>query len=278
MDAAIRIALLEDIGPGDVTSLSCIPARTKAKAHLLIKEKGLLAGIAVAERIFFLVDPSLKVKYFLKDGALVKPGMIAFEVSGSAQSILLAERLVLNSMQRMSGIATKTALWTSRLKGTGTRLLDTRKTTPGFRVFEKMAVNIGGGMNHRFGLYDMILIKDNHVDYAGGIAEVLSKAKTWVKKNKPGMKIEIEARNLDDVHEVLETGGAHRIMLDNFSIPETRKAVQLIGKKAETEASGRITLEDLRKVAKTGVNFISCGALTYSYNSLDLSLKAFRDS
>lgn len=267
-------ALKEDIGSGDHTSLSCIPAEAKGKAKLLVKDQGIISGVEISKEVFRLVDADLKTEYLIKDGASVKKGDICFYVEGSSRSILQAERLVLNIMQRMSGIATHTAELNSLLAGTGTKLLDTRKTTPNFRYFEKLAVKHGGGVNHRFGLYDMILIKDNHIDYAGGISQAIKAAKAYLQKNKLEIQIEVEARNLYEVEQILQEGGIQRIMLDNFSPDEMKKAVQLINRQAETEASGGITRETIRTYAETGVDYISVGALTHSLKSLDLSLKA----
>lgn len=272
----ITAALAEDVGDGDHTSLSTIPASAKGKARLLVKENGILAGVEVALQIFRQVDRSLKVDVFMNDGDRIKKGDIVLHVEGKAQSILTAERLVLNCMQRMSGIATATSKLMKLCKGTSTKVIDTRKTTPGFRAFEKWAVKIGGGGNHRFGLYDMILIKDNHVDYAGGIREAIQAAQAYLKKKKKDLKIEVETRNLDEVRQALDTGGIHRIMLDNFSIPELKKAVKLINGRYETEASGGINEGNIGKYAACGVDYISSGALTHTVKSLDLSLKAFR--
>lgn len=272
----IANALAEDVGDGDHTSLSTIPASAKGKARLLVKENGILAGVEVALQIFRQVDRSLKVDVFMHDGDRIKKGDIVLHVEGKAQSILTAERLVLNCMQRMSGIATSTSKLMKLCKGTSTKVIDTRKTTPGFRAFEKWAVKIGGGGNHRFGLYDMILIKDNHVDYAGGIREAIQAAQAYLKKKKKDLKIEVETRNLDEVQQALDTGGIHRIMLDNFSIPELKKAVKLINGRYETEASGGINENNIGKYAACGVDYISSGALTHTVKSLDLSLKAFR--
>lgn len=276
LDEFIANALAEDTGDGDHTSLACIPFSAKGKARLLVKENGVLAGVEVALAIFRKVDKSLNIQAFIEDGAKVKKGDIVLLVEGRAQSILLAERLVLNCMQRMSGIATLTAKLMKLCKGTKTQVLDTRKTTPNFRALEKWAVKIGGGGNHRFGLYDMILIKDNHIDYAGGIRQAIEAANKYLRKKKKDLKIEVETRNLDEVKQVLETGGVHRIMLDNFSIPDLKKAIRLIGGQYETEASGGITEKTIRKYAECGVDFISVGALTHTVNSLDLSLKAFK--
>jgi nicotinate-nucleotide pyrophosphorylase (carboxylating) len=270
----IADALLEDKGEGDFTSLSCIPEKAKGKAHLLVKENGILAGVELALEIFNHIDKTLKITVFIKDGAAVKKGDVAFNVSGNAQSILLAERLVLNCMQRMSGIATTTNRLVQKCKGTKAQVIDTRKTTPNFRGLEKWAVLIGGGANHRIGLYDMILIKDNHIDYAGGIPQAIEAATNFLKLKKKKLKIEIEARSFEDVQTILSIGKVNRIMLDNFTIANIKKAVKLIANKYETEASGGITEETIRDYAKCGVDFISVGALTHSIKSLDLSLKA----
>jgi nicotinate-nucleotide pyrophosphorylase (carboxylating) len=272
----IDTALKEDVGDGDHSSLSSIPSNAVGKAQLLIKDDGIIAGIELAEIIFRRVDPSLKMETFLKDGAKVKKGDVAFIVTGKSQSILTGERLVLNCMQRMSGIATYTNKLNELIKGTAAKLLDTRKTTPNFRIMEKWAVKIGGGVNHRFGLFDMIILKDNHVDYAGGIRKAIEGAKAYLKNNTKNLKIEIETRNLNEVREALETGGIDRIMLDNMSPELMKKAIQLIAGKYDTEASGGITEETITAVAKTGVTYISVGALTHSVKSLDLSLKAIK--
>lgn len=267
-------ALAEDAGDGDHTSLACIPNTAKGKAHLLVKENGILAGVDLAIEIFKTVDKSLKVKVFIKDGSKIKIGDIALTVEGKSQSILLAERLVLNCMQRMSGIATKTDQLVQLCKGSKTKVIDTRKTSPNLRGLEKWAVLLGGGANHRIGLYDMILIKDNHIDYAGGIKQAVEASKKYLKSKNKKLKIEVEARNLNEVKEILSFGGIHRIMLDNFSIADIKKAVKLINGKYETEASGGITEKNIRSYAKCEVDFISVGALTHHIKSLDLSLKA----
>jgi nicotinate-nucleotide pyrophosphorylase (carboxylating) len=267
-------ALKEDVGDGDHTSLSTIPADTVGKAKLLVKDEGILAGVELAVEIFKIVDAGLKVNLFLNDGAVVKPKDVAFEVEGSSQSILIAERLVLNCMQRMSGIATKTRQIVDLLKNTGTKVLDTRKTTPGLRYLEKWAVRIGGGVNHRFGLYDMILIKDNHVDYAGGIRQAIERANQYLIDNDKKLAIEIEVRNLDELNQVLQTGHVNRILLDNFNYADLRQAVNIIQGRFITEASGGITIDNIREYAECGVDYISVGALTHSVKSLDLSLKA----
>lgn len=270
----ISLALAEDMGDGDHTSLACIPASAKGKAHLLVKENGVIAGVELALLIFKQVDKSLQTTVFIKDGALIKKGDIILIVEGKAQSILLAERLVLNCMQRMSGIATATHKLVSLCKGTNAKVIDTRKTTPNIRGLEKWAVLLGGGANHRIGLYDMILIKDNHVDYAGGIKQAIEAANAYLKIKKKKLKIEIEARNLNEVKQILAVGKVDRIMLDNFSTIEIKKAVKLINGKYQTEASGGITEKTIAGYAKCGVDFISVGALTHSIKSLDLSLKA----
>lgn len=267
-------ALAEDVGDGDHTSLATIPAAAKGKAKLLVKEAGILAGVELAVQIFAKVDAELKTEILLQDGATIKSGDIAFYVEGSAQSILKAERLVLNCMQRMSGIATKTRQIVELVKGTGVKLLDTRKTTPGLRYLEKWAVRIGGGVNHRFGLYDMILIKDNHVDYSGGIKQAIKAARQYLKDQHKNLQIEIEVRNMSELQQVIDEGGADRILLDNFPPMLLKEAVELLNHQYITEASGGITLENIAEYASTGVDYISSGALTHSIKSLDLSLKA----
>jgi len=267
-------SLAEDLGDGDHSSLACIPKETSGKAKLIIKEKGILAGIRVAGVLFSIIDKDLKFDVLLEDGASMVPGDIAFCLSGRQQSILKSERLVLNIMQRMSGIATSTYEYASRLRGLKTKILDTRKTTPGLRFLEKEAVRIGGGMNHRMGLYDMIMLKDNHIDYAGGIEKAIIKTRVYLKKNNMNLKVEVEARSLVDVKKILSVGGVDRIMLDNFSIKETLTAVKEISGKCETESSGGITLSTIRSYAECGVDFISVGALTHHIKSLDMSLKA----
>jgi len=264
----------EDLGDGDHSSLACIPWEAMGKARLLIKEEGILAGVDVAVRSFSEIDESLECEVLMGDGSRIRPGDIAFYVSGRQQSILKAERLVLNIMQRMSGIATSTNKYVSAVAGTRAKILDTRKTTPGFRFLEKEAVRIGGGMNHRMGLFDMIMLKDNHIVYAGGIEQAIKKTREYLHRNHRKLKIEIEARNLDDVRKILEVGGINRIMLDNFSIEDTRSAFQLIGGRYEIESSGGITNETVRAYAECGVDFISVGALTHQIKSLDMSLKA----
>lgn len=270
----ITNALNEDVGDGDYTSLATIAENAQGKAKLLVKDNGILAGIELAQEIFWVVDPALKLTVFLSDGARIKPGDIALEVQGSARSILKAERLVLNCMQRMSGIATKTHEIVDLLQGTKTQVLDTRKTTPGMRYLEKWAVQIGGGVNHRFGLYDMILIKDNHVDYSGGIKNAIEKTHQYLNSHHKKLAIEIEVRNLGELQQVLQTGGVDRILLDNFNYHDLREAVNIINEKYVTEASGGITIDNIREYAACGVDYISVGALTHSVKSLDLSLKA----
>lgn len=274
IDALIELAFKEDIGDGDHSTLSCIPADEKGKSKLIIKEDGVLAGVEVAKTIFHKFDPELKIDVFIKDGSRVKTGDIAFEIEGKTQSLLQTERLVLNVMQRMSGIATRTAVYVDRLKGLHTKVLDTRKTTPGMRVLEKMAVKTGGGENHRMGLFDMVMLKDNHIDFAGGIENAITTTRKYLKENNKDLKIEVEVRNFDELNQVLIAGGIHRIMLDNFTPADTKKAVEIIDKRYETESSGGITLETLRDYAECGVDFISVGALTHSVKSLDMSLKA----
>jgi nicotinate-nucleotide pyrophosphorylase (carboxylating) len=270
----IQSALKEDIGDGDHTSLATIPANKKGNARLLIKEEGVLAGVEVALEVFKAVDPELKVIIHLKDGAFVKTGDIAFNVSGSARSILAAERLVLNIMQRMSGIATQTQRVVKLLEGTKTKVLDTRKTTPGMRYLEKMAVKIGGGVNHRFGLYDMILIKDNHVDYAGGIQAAIESARKYLAEQQLHIPVEIEVRSLEELQAVIDFGQIDRILLDNFDFERLSAAIALVNGKYITEASGGITLDNVRRYAECGVDYVSMGALTHSVKSLDMSLKA----
>ncbi len=272
----VQNALQEDVGDGDHSALATIPATKKGKCHLLVKENGIIAGIEAAKEVFKLVDPKFKFTQFIKDGETVKVGDIAFIVEGSSQKLLTTERLVLNIMQRMSAIATKTNHLQNLCKGTKTRVIDTRKTTPGFRFFEKWAVVIGGGANHRFGLYDMIMIKDNHIDFAGGILEAIDATHAYLKKTKKKLPIEVETRTLNDVKLILNKGGFQRIMLDNYSIADTKKAVALIGNKYEIESSGGITEKTIASYAKCGVDFISVGALTHHVKSLDLSLKAIK--
>ncbi|MBO8440167.1 MAG: carboxylating nicotinate-nucleotide diphosphorylase [bacterium] len=276
LDELIRLWFAEDIGDGDHTTLSCIPADAMGKSQLIIKEDGVLAGVEVAKRIFRAFDPALRMTQYLHDGDRVKVGDIAFIVEGRIQSLLQTERLMLNIMQRMSGIATRTAEYVKRLEGTGTRVLDTRKTTPGLRLLEKEAVKIGGGVNHRIGLFDMILLKDNHIDFAGGIPQAISRARDYCRAKGKDLKIEIEVRNFDEIRQVLETGGVDRVMFDNFTPEDTRKAVEMIAGRFETESSGGITFDTIRDYALCGVDFISVGALTHSVKSLDMSFKAVK--
>jgi nicotinate-nucleotide pyrophosphorylase (carboxylating) len=271
----IRRALEEDIGDGDHSSLACIPEESTGRARLIIKEKGILSGCRVAGEVFRIVDDKLVFSQFINDGNEISPGDIAFHIEGKKQSILKSERLVLNIMQRMSGIATSTRQYAERIKGFRTKVLDTRKTTPGMRFLEKEAVRQGGGMNHRMGLYDMIMLKDNHIDYAGGIENAIMKTMDYLKRTGKDLRVEIEARNIDDVRRIIAAGNVDRIMLDNFSINDTREAVKIIDGRFETESSGNITLENIREYAECGVDFISCGALTHQIKSLDMSLKAF---
>jgi len=270
----IENGIREDIGPGDYSSLACIPAEAKGKAKLLVKDNGIIAGVEFAKMIFKHVDSSLEVEILIKDGENVKHGDIVFYVAGSSQSILKAERLVLNSMQRMSAIATKTNHFVKLLDGTETKILDTRKTTPGFRAAEKWAVKIGGGENHRFALYDMIMLKDNHNDFAGGITNAINKTKSFLNENNLDLQIVVEARNLNEINEILESEGVFRILIDNFNFEDTKKAVKLIGSKCLTESSGNINEKTIREYANCGVNYISSGALTHSVYNMDLSLKA----
>lgn len=274
----IRQALAEDVGDGDHTSLSTIPAGQQGRAKLLVKDTGVLAGVSVALEIFKTVDPTLKIEILIGDGTAVKPGDIAFYVNGSVHAILVAERLVLNTMQRMSGIATTTNNVVKMLEGTKTKVLDTRKTTPGLRYLEKLAVKIGGGVNHRFGLYDMILIKDNHVDYAGGTAKAIEASKTYLKANNLNIPVEIEVRNMSELNEVMTSSGVDRILLDNFTFGNLKEAVALINKRFITEASGGITEENVLEYAQCGVDYVSMGALTHSVKSLDMSLKAVKSN
>lgn len=271
----IDLAFAEDIGDGDATTLCCIPETEMGRSRLIIKEEGILAGVEIARLVFQKFDPHLKMTTYIADGAHVKPGDIAFVVEGKVRSLLQTERLMLNIMQRMSGIATTTAMYQEKLNGLKTKVLDTRKTTPGMRILEKEAVKIGGGCNHRIGLFDMILLKDNHVDFAGGIENAIRKANQWCHDNGKNLKIEIEVRNLDELRQVLDFGGVHRIMLDNFTPELTRTAVEMIGGRFETESSGGITIDTLRAYGECGVDYISVGALTHSVKSLDMSFKAF---
>lgn len=273
IDDLLTLAFAEDVGDGDATTLSTIPAEARGKQRLIIKEEGIIAGVEVARMVFDKFDPELKMTVFIEDGAHVKPGDVAFEVEGSVRSLLQTERTMLNIMQRMSGIATTTAKYQSRLDGLKTKVLDTRKTTPGMRMLEKEAVKIGGGCNHRIGLFDMILIKDNHVDFAGGITQAVNAAKQYCKKNGKDLKIEVEVRNTPEIEEAL-AAGVDRIMLDNFTPERTREAVKLINGRTEIESSGGITLDTLRQYGECGVDFISVGALTHSVKGLDMSFKA----
>lgn len=275
IDIIIANAIREDVGQGDHSSLACIPNETFGKAHLIVKDKGVLSGVEFALKVFKYVDPKLHVKIKINDGSIVKFGDIAFEVMGSQQSILKSERLVLNAMQRMSAISTKTSEFVNLLKGTNTKILDTRKTTPGIRALEKWAVSIGGGVNHRFGLYDMIMLKDNHIDFAGGITQALNQTVQYLKHNNLNLKIIVEARDMDEIDEIIQHGGANRILIDNFGVNETKKAVDFIAGRCETESSGGINEVMLRHYAECGVDYISSGALTHSVYNLDLSLKAF---
>ncbi|MBR2103622.1 MAG: carboxylating nicotinate-nucleotide diphosphorylase [Prevotella sp.] len=273
-DRLIDLAFAEDIGDGDHTTLCCIPEDAMGQSHLLIKEDGILAGVEVAKKVFSRFDPDMKVEVLMGDGSRVKKGDIAMVVSGKVRSLLQTERLMLNIMQRMSGIATMTDRYVERLKGTHTRVLDTRKTTPGMRMLEKQAVKIGGGVNHRIGLFDMILLKDNHVDFAGGIVNAIDRCHKYLDEKGLKLKIEIEVRNFDELSQVLEHGGVDRIMLDNFSVADTKKAVDIIGGRFETESSGGITIDTIRDYAEQGVDFVSVGALTHSVKGLDMSFKA----
>lgn len=273
-DKLIDLAFAEDIGDGDHTTLCCIPEDAMGKSHLLIKEDGILAGVEVAKKVFDRFDNTMKVEVLIGDGAEVKKGDIAMVVTGKVRSLLQTERLMLNIMQRMSGIATMTHKYVEKLKGTKAHVLDTRKTTPGMRMLEKQAVKIGGGMNHRIGLFDMILLKDNHVDFAGGITNAIDRCHAYLKEKSLDLKIELEVRNFDELNQVLTHGGVNRIMLDNFSVADTKKAVELIGGRYETESSGGITFDTIRDYAECGVDFISVGALTHSVKGLDMSFKA----
>ena len=273
-DRLIDLAFAEDIGDGDHTTLCCIPEEAMGKSHLLIKENGILAGVEVAKRVFARFDPTMKVEVLMGDGTPVKKGDIAMVVTGKVRSLLQTERLMLNIMQRMSGIATMTNRYVKRLEGTKTHVLDTRKTTPGMRMLEKQAVKIGGGMNHRIGLFDMILLKDNHIDFAGGIANAINRCHEYLKEKGLDLKIEIEVRNFDELQQAMDCGGINRIMLDNFSVENTKKAVEMVAGKYETESSGGITFDTIRDYAECGVDFISVGALTHSVKGLDMSFKA----
>jgi nicotinate-nucleotide pyrophosphorylase (carboxylating) len=271
----IANGIREDLGSGDYSSLACIPATAQGNAKLLVKDTGIIAGVAFAKMIFEYVDSDLKVEFFIEDGTPVQYGDVVFHVSGSSQSILKAERLVLNAMQRMSAIATKTKSYVQLLNGTNTKILDTRKTTPCFRACEKWAVKIGGGENHRFALYDMIMLKDNHIDFAGGITLAIAKTKEFLATNHLDLKIIVEARTLDEIKEIVQSDGVHRILIDNFNFEDTKTAVALIGNSCQTESSGNINEKTIREYALCGVNYISSGALTHSVYNMDLSLKAF---
>lgn len=274
IDFIIKNAIREDVGEGDHSSLACIPADAVGKAKLLVKDEGIIAGVEFARLVFLYVDDSLKMEILIEDGSEVRYGDIVFYVEGSSQSILKAERLVLNAMQRMSAVATKTRIFVDLLYGTNTQILDTRKTTPGIRALEKWAVKIGGGENHRFALYDMIMLKDNHIDFAGGITKAITKTKAYLKDKNKDLKIIVEARNLDEIEEILKNDGVYRILIDNFDFEDTKKAVKLIGDKCQTESSGGINEQTARQYAECGVDFISSGALTHSVYNMDLSLKA----
>lgn len=273
-DKLLELAFAEDIGDGDHTTLCCIPADAMGKSHLLVKEEGILAGVEMARKVFDKFDPTMKMTVFIEDGAHVKPGDIAFVVEGKVRSLLQTERLMLNIMQRMSGIATMTHRYVERVKGLGCHILDTRKTTPGMRILEKQAVKIGGGMNHRIGLFDMILLKDNHIDFAGGIVNAIDRCHKYLEEKNLDLKIEIEVRDFDELQQVLDHGGVDRVMLDNFTPADTKKAVALINHRYEVESSGGITYDTIRDYAEQGVDFISVGALTHSVKGLDLSFKA----
>lgn len=274
IDRLIDLSFAEDIGDGDHTTLCCIPEDTMGKSHLLIKEDGILAGVEIAKEVFARFDPTMVVEVLINDGAKVHRGDIAMVVTGKVRSLLQTERLMLNIMQRMSGIATMTHRYVERIEGTGAHVLDTRKTTPGMRMLEKMAVKIGGGVNHRIGLFDMILLKDNHIDFAGGISNAINRCHAYLKERNLDLKIEIEVRNFDELNQVLECGGVNRIMLDNFTVADTKKAVDLINHRYEVESSGNITLDTIRSYAEQGVDYVSVGALTHSVKGLDMSFKA----
>ena len=276
LEQDIKLWLAEDIGDGDHTTLCCIPADAMGRSRLIVKDTGIIAGIEVAKKVFEIFDKELRITQYMHDGDEVTPKDIAFEVEGKVRSLLQTERLMLNIMQRMSGIATRTREYVKLLEGTRARILDTRKTTPGLRMLEKEAVLIGGGCNHRIGLYDMILLKDNHIDFAGGISQAIDRANKYLKDNNKNLKIEIEVRNFDELNEVLASGNVNRIMLDNFSVADTRKAVEIIGGRFETESSGGITETTIREYALAGVDYISVGALTHSIKSLDMSFKAIK--
>ena len=277
IDQLITLSFAEDIGDGDHTTLSCIPDTAMGKSRLIIKEEGILAGVEMAREIFHRFDPEMKMEVYINDGAHVKPGDIAFVVEGKVQSLLQTERLMLNVMQRMSGIATITGEYVKLLEGTKCRVLDTRKTTPGMRLMEKEAVRIGGGCNHRIGLFDMILLKDNHIDFAGGIPQAVSRAQEYCKAKGKNLKIEVEVRNFDELNQVLALEGVDRVMLDNFSVENTRKAVEIVGGRLEVESSGGITFDTIRSYAECGVDYVSVGALTHSVKSLDMSFKAVNE-
>lgn len=274
IDRLIDLSFAEDIGDGDHTTLCCIPEDAMGKSHLLIKEDGILAGVEIAKEVFARFDPTMVVEVLINDGAKVHRGDIAMVVTGKVRSLLQTERLMLNIMQRMSGIATMTHRYVERIEGTGAHVLDTRKTTPGMRILEKMAVKIGGGVNHRIGLFDMILLKDNHIDFAGGISNAINRCHAYLKERNLDLKIEIEVRNFDELNQVLECGGVNRIMLDNFTVADTKKAVDLINHRYEVESSGNITLDTIRSYAEQGVDYVSVGALTHSVKGLDMSFKA----
>ena len=274
IDRLIDLSFAEDIGDGDHTTLCCIPEDAMGKSHLLIKEDGILAGVEIAKEVFARFDPTMVVEVLINDGAKVHRGDIAMVVTGKVRSLLQTERLMFNIMQRMSGIATMTHRYVERIEGTGAHVLDTRKTTPGMRMLEKMAVKIGGGVNHRIGLFDMILLKDNHIDFAGGISNAINRCHAYLKERNLDLKIEIEVRNFDELNQVLECGGVNRIMLDNFTVADTKKAVDLINHRYEVESSGNITLDTIRSYAEQGVDYVSVGALTHSVKGLDMSFKA----
>lgn len=274
IDRLIDLSFAEDIGDGDHTTLCCIPEDAMGKSHLLIKEDGILAGVEIAKEVFARFDPTMVVEVLINDGAKVHRGDIAMVVTGKVRSLLQTERLMLNIMQRMSGISTMTHRYVERIEGTGAHVLDTRKTTPGMRMLEKMAVKIGGGVNHRIGLFDMILLKDNHIDFAGGISNAINRCHAYLKERNLDLKIEIEVRNFDELNQVLECGGVNRIMLDNFTVADTKKAVDLINHRYEVESSGNITLDTIRSYAEQGVDYVSVGALTHSVKGLDMSFKA----
>lgn len=276
-DELIKLAIAEDLGDGDHTSIACIPASAQGRMKLLVKQDGILAGVEAARKVFRMIDPAVVMTVAIADGQPVKAGDIAFYVTGAVRSMLQAERIVLNIMQRMSGVATQTAEYVKKLDGLKTRVLDTRKTTPGMRIFDKLAVKLGGGENHRIGLFDMILIKDNHIDFSGGIENALNNVQAYLNRTNRKLPVEIEVRSLQDIHTVLRVGGVQRIMLDNFSLADTRKAVALIAGRYETESSGNITLQTVRDYAGCGVDFVSVGALTHQIKSLDMSLKSMEN-